>query len=121
MPEENSNAIKLEPLLYKLEQSFFAEADTTATYDVDRNPLTVAKVKSTRKTKPRPARSSAAKSRSLPRLSGLVLDENPVAIMEIDGVSREVKVGDVIDGNRVIHINGQGVHILIDGEMVVIR
>ena len=51
----------------------------------------------------------------------LVLDENPVAIVEIKGVSIEVKIGDLLDGNKVIHIDEQGVHILIDGKLETIR
>jgi hypothetical protein len=54
-------------------------------------------------------------------VTGLVLDENPVAIMEIKGVSTEVKIGDLVDGKKVIHIDEQGVHVLKDGKSTIIR
>jgi len=121
IPEENNTGIGLEPLLHNLEQSFLAEADTIETYDVTRNPLSIAKPKSKQKSKPKSSSSAAPKSQSLPRLTGLILDESPVAIMEIGGVSTEVKIGDLVNGGKVIHINEQGVHVLIDGKAVVIR
>jgi len=111
-----NSGISLESVLRELEQSFFAEADTINLYDVTRNPLSVSKpVKSPVRPSWRPKR------RGIPRLTGLVLDENPVAIMEIKGVSVKVEIGDLLDGNKVIQIDEQGVHVLIDGKLETIR
>ena len=114
--------IRLEPVLRDLEQSFFAEADTVSLYDISRNPLKIGKapVKSSRRTTS-PGSTTKSRARQLPRLTGLVLDKNPVAIMEIEGVSVEVKIGDTVDGKKVVHIDEQGVHLLIDGKLETIR
>jgi hypothetical protein len=114
--------IRLEPVLGDLEQSFFAEADTVDSYDVSRNPLEIRKNsgKSRQRTSP-PRPATRPQTRQLPRLTGLVLDKNPVAIMEIDGMSVEVKTGDLIDGKKVVHIDEQGVHLLVNGKLETIR
>jgi hypothetical protein len=116
--EASNSGISLEPLLHNLEQGFFAEADTIDAEEVTRDPLSIVKRSYKKSSWSKPPTSSA---KSPTRVTGLVLDENPVAIMEIGGVSKEVKIGDRVDGNKVIHIDEQGVHVLKDGKSSIIR
>jgi len=113
----------IEFLLQDLEKSIIVEADTVPASSHPRDPMVPGKpVQIWTSTSPgqRTATKSSA-SGSGAKVTGLVLDQNPVAIVEVNGVSQEVKVGGLLEGCEVIQIDENGVHILKDGNVVTVQ
>jgi hypothetical protein len=114
---------ELEYLLQDLQANIVMAVDSSHTCENVRNPLAAQERPKEQKSSPKGpgGPSSSTARRSSARLTGLVLDKNPVAIVEVDDHSIEVKVGDLLDGYKIIAIDELGVHILRDGEIVIIR
>jgi hypothetical protein len=121
-PQTGGTQGNIEFLLQDLEKSLIVEADTVATGNQLRDPMvpgkpghmwtTASSQKSTAK---------AIASGPGAKVTGLVLDQSPVAIVEVNGISQEVKVGDLLEGREVIQIDEEGVHVLKDGNVVIVR
>jgi|GEM_PF-1820833 len=118
----DQNPGTMERLLRDLDRTMVIEADTSQVCPAPRDPFTAVAIEkkksqvsaSTTKTKPRPAQNRM-------RLSGMILDQNPVAIVEIDGKSLEVKIGSLLEGHKVIGIDERGVHLLKNGSVVIVN
>jgi hypothetical protein len=116
----NANPGELELLLHDLKQNITVMSDSVEACSQLRNPLVEGKA-------PRKQKSSSqtqkryVKPSTKARLTGLVLDDNPMAIVEIKGISHEVEIGDLLEGKKVIDIDERGVHVLDNKEVVIIR
>jgi hypothetical protein len=119
----DQNPGTLERLLHDLERTIVIEADTSLVCPSARDPFAVVRateeVKSPAPTKT--TKTAPAVHQTKMRLTGLVLDENPVAIVEVGEQSLEVKVGSLLEGHKVIGIDERGVHILKNGNTVTIK
>jgi hypothetical protein len=117
---QNPGAV--EQLLRDLDRTMVidAESDSSLACPTDRDPFTAAEVGrevKTQASKPVTRTTSVKKM----RLTGLILDQNPVAIVEVGGESLEIRVGSLLDGHKVISIDERGVHILKNGNVVIIN
>ncbi len=118
----DQNPGTLERLLRDLERTMMVEIDTTLACSDARDPFRVVKEKKSAKpVAPIQTPVSGQKSRETRmRLAGLILDRNPAAIVEVGDKSLEVKVGSLLEGHKVIAIDERGVHILKNGNIVII-
>ena len=108
-------------LVQGLKQNIAEMSDSLAACAALRDPLVESTPARKKKSSSQTQKKSSSSSSSKPRLTGLVLAEDPVGIVEIKGKSYEVEVGDLLDGKKVIDIDERGVHILDGKEVVVIR
>jgi len=119
--EGGQNPGTIERLLRDLDRTMSTEVDTSLACQVARDPFTAVAEKK-KALAPAPAKKTTYKApRSTARLTGLILDQNPVAIVEIGDKSLEVRVGSTLDGHKVIGIDERGVHILKNGNVVIIN
>lgn len=114
--------VGLESVLQNLEEFFTRLADTVYAYDDSRNPLVPVSVRAKKKAKASAPKAPApSKQKPKPQLTGLILDRDPVAIIQIGDKTLTVKRGDYVEGNLVIEIDELGVHLLVEGDVVTIR
>jgi len=118
----------LKSILQNLQQAFAEEVDSGSDWNESKNPL-VAKgspvkpeKKPKAKAKPLPAKAvQQIPQDSKPKLTGLVLDQDPVAIIEIGKRHFEVRKGDLLEGHKVIDIDERGVHMLVGRTVVTLQ
>jgi hypothetical protein len=122
--ETDEGKLYRESVLLDLEEIFTHMADSAYEGVGLRDPLLPSKPsvqpkqKSQRQVKQLSPKPSAKQK---PRLTGLVLDGEPTAIVEIGQKSYVVKEGDVIEGSKVVLIDERGVHLWVNGEVVTLR
>lgn len=126
--ETAEGELDLEPFLQDLEEVFAEVADSVYGCDDFRDPLVASKPPVQTKKRPRGEggpRSSKAFGlhgrETRPKLTCLILDEDPAAIVEVGERSLVVKKGDLVEGNRVMEIDDRGVHLMVDGAVVTLR
>jgi len=121
----DQNPGTMERLLRDLDRTLVTatETDTSRACLELRDPFAVVDSKPPAKpVKPKKTASYSGSSRRTgPRVTGLILDQNPVAIVEIDDKSLEVRVGSLLEGHKVIGIDERGVHVLKNGDVVIIN
>ncbi len=122
--ETDERKLYLESILLDLEEFFTQMADSAYGGVGLRDPLLPSKLsvqpkqelqRQAKQLSPKPS------AKQKPRLTGLVLDEEPTAIVEIGQKSYVVKEGDVIEGSKVVLIDERGVHLWVNGEVVTLR
>jgi len=117
--------MSLEPVIRDLERAFSVSAppESIGVSETTRDPLVAGKhVRPKKSSKSSKSQSSASASYTKrPRLTGLILDEDPVAIVEVGGRSFELKIGDTLEGKKVVDIDESGVHLLINGSVEILR
>jgi len=122
-PSSDQNPGTVERLLHDLDRTMVVEADTSLPCPVPRDPFTAVKISRKEKTAAIPSapKTKATVTKNRMRLTGLILDQNPVAIIEVDGTSLEVKTGGLLEGHKVISIDERGVQLLKDGKVIILN
>ena len=118
----------LKSVLQNLQQTFSEEASSGSDWDESKNPLVTkaspVKPKKKSKAKAQPLKTKAGPKPpqdSKPKLTGLILDQDPVAIIEIGKRHFEVRKGDLLGGHKVIDIDERGVHMLVGRTVVTLQ
>jgi hypothetical protein len=112
-----------ERLLRDLDRTIVVEADTSLGCPDHRDPFSVLEAAriTTSGVSTRTTTTGQTTRRSKMRLTGLILDQNPMAIVEVGGQSLEVRVGSLLEGYKVVGIDERGVHILKGDNIIIIR